>query len=248
MQVAITTTIDDIQVIIGFSKLTIDPIETNNKWIAYCKANNIYADLAQLSKQVELILISMQKSDENIEKKKSALEDLYKKCNEQSEIIKSIKKEFVEDNAVYFKPSKTDFVIDEDNVDLIRKFNSLKPGSFLKTNGEIIVDTRGMQYFVDENGYISMHTIEKLDEKLPHNFVSVLSEKQQERYDKQLFDAMDKDEQESFIQCQYNMAMESAKSLLLELQIRGNKNALELSRLQYEDEIEAINRKYIGNA
>jgi len=181
--------IDGIEVIRGFDRPCVDPVETRKKTEAAIEADPIMEEKKNLadkrdkllkkmapkmqaliahdkkgnieSPEAKKLIVELQTIDLEVGDLVIQIKDLIKRLKDRYSALKA-------ENLVYFEPKIGEEVIEDDEYnDLMEAFKNMGPNHRLKRDKKTVHDFRGLKYWIKENGEWNPREIKKLNEKPP---------------------------------------------------------------------------------
>jgi hypothetical protein len=172
METIRTETMNGIETIVGFDKLQKDPVETRRAVCALMVETDEHKTLTEVEARLQAEYARLRTLHGNGVKLVSAeLDTLWAEHDiARAQFVAKLDQCYRE-NAVYFEPRRGERIVD--NVaELKQKFKSLGPHERLDTNGDTIVDFRGIEYYTDGSDGWTKHTHEQLGEPLPDGAIT----------------------------------------------------------------------------
>jgi hypothetical protein len=258
MKTVITQQIDGYNIIIGFDKPQIDPIETKKAIQPLINNLNISKKLKQKIKEAGRIhkaksaaLLKMKFA----EKQKDAIkfEEAERELNKRLNDLKEIEKDFIElkkeqlekiqalkkNNRVYFEPRTGEDRITKNEYQTLSAayIDNKQNGNLTDRNGNEVIDNRGQTY-VKEGQIIHITTIgHEVDGPLVSNLTPAALARL-------IYEYMTIPEIEAEKQEKANNILSQAAVMRSELEIQGDPDALTKSQTWYNDQITALNSEY----
>jgi hypothetical protein len=243
-------TVDGHDIIIGFDRPTIDPVETNLIVSEVKKETTEYQALE--AKKIEyanacadMKKAAYSKDDAGYKKAIAAMDTLQ---DELKPLARDLDDKIIElrhAHAVYFEPRTGEVIKDASEVEtLLQAIKGCSKGSFVTLEGETIEDNRGKVYFRKSSGKWSRTRIVKLGDKIPSNAVTDPDETQQAEIERDRISALPADIKAAEKANAIESAMVSATAMRNELEIKKDTSALKKSQDFYSAEVERIGVLY----
>jgi hypothetical protein len=252
-------TVDGHDIIIGFDRPTIDPVETNKIVSDAIKETDEYkASEAKKAEYAAVVreLSTLQGKFKKGEKVPSSAQTEWNILLGKSSVFQDDLKQLARDlddkiielrhaHAVYFEPRKGEVIKDASEVlTLLQAIKGRSKGSFITLEGKTIEDNRGKVYFRKSSGKWSRTRIVKLGDKIPSNAVTDPDETQQAEIERDRISALPADIKAAEKADAIESAMVSATAMRNELEIKKDTSALKKSQDFYSAEVERIGVLY----
>ena len=177
MKTVLTKIVDGYEIITGFDRAFIDPVETAQ--IAEQKLNK-----SPIMIKIDQALQELNSTDRD----KPKFQELYANFQRLLKEMEQNRQQLIKDNIVYFEPKQGEEIISEEKADTLKaKFADLENAQLTK-DGKIIPDYREHQYWIKGDKWQEKR-IKKLGEKIPSNGIHPddLKESQKDEIGQELF-------------------------------------------------------------
>lgn len=272
MKTIVTRKIDGIEIVVGFSELSIEPVETKKIVAVEIKKTAEY--LAAAEKQNEMSAAHKAAGSAIIESNKSKVksekENLHREFtmfnqqakgyeNELRGLLPALKKKEIElrrIHAVYFEPKAGEYIKTGDEISaLIDVISGLNGDGYVDLSGNVVEDNRGVVYYQKKSGKCIVTQINTIGVGVPKSgilYADLIAE-DKKNVDLQIeINAAAKlspaAKLSGSVQTE-NLAINEASAMRSQLEIKGetSENALQESQLWYTERLEEINLIFNGN-
>lgn len=259
--------VDGFEVITGFTPPSIDPRESYKvvgplleMTEEHKKAISLNTQYGQLERQrVDVLKAARQNRDPS---QKKVFNDRYevvvglqkviqKEAAEFKPELTKKRQELLKENAVYFQVPGCREIDLKTLGGLSDKIQALKRGQFLTTDGDVINDNRGREYWYRDDFYTWIQVIiDGLDQPVPTNgiLVSDLTADQRaeiaEQRSMERISKLTREEKKDERKVQIERVLMMAASKRSQLEIEGTKDPLKQSQFWYEQEKAKIENLY----
>jgi hypothetical protein len=263
-KVILTKKVDGHEVIVGFRKLSIEPIETKKIVDVEIEKTAEFIDNGvKYNQKITAIKLSSEKKKAAGEKQKKndkagadalwadaviidkQVETYEEELKVLSRDLAAKKKELMQTHAVYFEPSRGEIAKSDDEIAVLMDKVATAQG-FVCPDGTVLADNRGARFAVDKNGKWNYHEIVSIGVDIPADAIMYddLDADQKKAVDLQReIDAASKLSAADRVQCkslESEKALNEAAGLRSKLEIQGADDALEQSQEFYNSRLSEL--------
>jgi hypothetical protein len=268
MKTRMTQQIDGYTVIIGIGEAQIDPVATQpradkelEKTSEYMAVDNLKKSLTPLVQAAQQAFMNARNATTSSEKRSFTKE--YQKRHEEIEAIQEqIKavypalvekqRELIVKNAVYFQPATGETIISDDDAEKITTAMQAasEKGNYVDIDLKEIVDRTGVTVWKKTSGTWSQREITVIgdDLKSGESLIIDLTDAQRAeivaQVEKDRIAKMKASDKKAEKESVLSSAMSAAGRMKSELEVAGDKKALEKSQEWYSTEVKSIELKY----
>lgn len=253
--------IDGHDVIMGFDRPTVDPVETakivNEAIKDTSEFQVIEAKKAEYTKAVQALSEIQKKyrnggkpSREDQDKWNHALGVMSLRQDELKPLAVDLADKIISlrrEHAVYFEPRLGEVIKTEDEVNaLADKIKSRKPGIVITVSGDMIEDNRGRVFFHKSSKKWIKGKILRLGDKIPSGATLEVNvtDTQRDEIEKDRVSALPESEKATERTRAMNAAINTAADMRSKLEIQSDPKALEKSQAAYQEEVARIEGLY----